>query len=89
MWDYKGQYWTCQDAGRGVAYSHTMLPNSKCCNAGGPWDNRVNASSFHSGGVNLLCLDGSVKFVKNSVSYPAWLGLGTVAGGEVIDANAL
>ena len=89
MWDYKGEYWTCMDAGRGGTYSHTMPPNTKSCNYGTAYDNRICASSYHSGGVNLLCLDGSVKFVKNSVSYPAWLGLGTVAGGEVIDANAL
>ena len=45
-------------------------------------------SSRHAGGVNMLMGDGSVKFVKDSVSLPAWRGLGTIAGGEVISADA-
>jgi hypothetical protein len=32
--------------------------------------------------------DGSVKFVKNSVSLPIWRALGTRAGGEVIGADS-
>jgi prepilin-type N-terminal cleavage/methylation domain-containing protein/prepilin-type processing-associated H-X9-DG protein len=87
-WDYKGEYWTSQDAGRGGSYSATMLPNSKSCNAGTAWDNRINASSFHSGGINVLFLDGSVKFIKNSVNYVTWYAMATVAQGEVIDASS-
>jgi hypothetical protein len=37
--------------------------------------------------VNALMMDGSVKFIKNSINYPTWLGLGTVALGEVISAD--
>jgi len=44
-------------------------------------------SSFHPGGVNLAFSDGSVKFVKNTVSLPTWWGLGTRAGGEVLSAD--
>ena len=31
-----------------------------------------NAMSFHSGGVNTLMTDGSVKFIKDSISQTTW-----------------
>ena len=34
-------------------------------------------------------LDGSVKFVKNSVNPPTWWAIATKAGGEVISADSL
>jgi len=48
--------------------------------------NFVPVTSQHSGGANVLFCDGSVKFIKNSISYTTWWGLGTMALGEVIDA---
>ncbi|AMV40292.1 DUF1559 domain-containing protein [Planctomyces sp. SH-PL62] len=48
----------------------------------------VNASSFHSGGVNACMGDGSVKFIKNSVAMSVWWALGTRAGGEVVSSDA-
>ncbi|HEX8200886.1 MAG TPA: DUF1559 domain-containing protein [Isosphaeraceae bacterium] len=47
----------------------------------------VNSNSSHSGGVNALMGDGSVKFIKSSVSWQVWWALGTRAGGEVINAS--
>jgi prepilin-type N-terminal cleavage/methylation domain-containing protein/prepilin-type processing-associated H-X9-DG protein len=57
-------------------------------NDGGPTYMSLSASSFHNGGVNALMGDGSVKFFKNTVSPDVWTGLGTIAGGEVISADA-
>jgi prepilin-type processing-associated H-X9-DG protein len=48
----------------------------------------VTARSYHSGGVNAMMADGSVKFVKDSVSVAVWRGLGSRAGGEVIGADS-
>ncbi|MFO0959135.1 MAG: DUF1559 domain-containing protein [Isosphaeraceae bacterium] len=48
----------------------------------------VSARSNHPGGVNTLLGDGSVKFIKNSVSIQTWRALGTRAGGEVISTDA-
>ena len=56
-------------------------------NDGGPTYMSLSASSYHPGGVNALFADGSVHFVKNSVSPVTWRGLGTIAGGEVISAD--
>ncbi len=46
------------------------------------------ATSNHSGGVNVLFCDGSVKFVKSTISYPIWWALGTRANGETISSDA-
>jgi prepilin-type processing-associated H-X9-DG protein len=45
-------------------------------------------SSNHSGGVNMLMSDGSVRFIKNSVSVYTWWSLATMAGGEVVSSDS-
>ena len=92
-WDYKGEYWMSGDVGRGGGYHHISPPNSKSCKAGtgftDGWDIAwaMAASSFHSGGVNAAFCDGSVKFIKSSISRPTWRALGTMNGGEVIGSD--
>ncbi len=44
----------------------------------------VTARSYHSGGVNALLLDGSVRLVSNSIAREVWRALGTRLGGEVV-----
>ena len=44
--------------------------------------------SRHPGGVNMLFGDGSVRFVKNSISPTTWVALGSIAGGEVISSDS-
>ncbi|MDR3635639.1 MAG: DUF1559 domain-containing protein [Isosphaeraceae bacterium] len=80
---YKGEFWAHHDPGRGGGYFHTNPPNTKSCNGGWFPYGWVTASSFHPGGVNVLLLDGSVKFVAQGIDYPTWLALGTIAGGEL------
>jgi prepilin-type processing-associated H-X9-DG protein len=48
----------------------------------------VTARSHHPGGVNALLADGSVRFVKDSINGWTWRALGSVAGGEVVSADA-
>ena len=43
----------------------------------------ITSRSYHTSGVNVLLMDGSVKFVSNGVNHATWLGLGTRNGGEV------
>jgi prepilin-type N-terminal cleavage/methylation domain-containing protein/prepilin-type processing-associated H-X9-DG protein len=47
-----------------------------------------NANSFHSGGVNTLMADGSVRFIKDTINPSTWWALGTKAGGEIISADS-
>jgi prepilin-type processing-associated H-X9-DG protein len=46
----------------------------------------LTARSYHANGVNALLMDGSVRFVNNSVSQSTWRALGTRNGGEVVGA---
>jgi prepilin-type N-terminal cleavage/methylation domain-containing protein/prepilin-type processing-associated H-X9-DG protein len=48
----------------------------------------IGSASAHPGGVNVLLCDGSVRFVKSTVSRNTWWALGTKANNEVIDANS-
>jgi prepilin-type N-terminal cleavage/methylation domain-containing protein/prepilin-type processing-associated H-X9-DG protein len=88
----RGMQWARYYEGRGGGYFHTTLPNGKSCvfsgGEGAP-PNPIGASSYHPGGVNVAMLDGSVKFVKNTVNYTTWHALGSRGGGEVISADSL
>jgi prepilin-type N-terminal cleavage/methylation domain-containing protein/prepilin-type processing-associated H-X9-DG protein len=42
------------------------------------------ARSRHTGGVNVALCDGSIRFVRQSISLATWQALGTMDGGEVV-----
>ena len=56
--------------------------------SGGPTYAAINARSYHSGGVNALLGDGSVRFVKSTIHGLTWRALGTVGGGEVVSSDS-
>jgi prepilin-type N-terminal cleavage/methylation domain-containing protein/prepilin-type processing-associated H-X9-DG protein len=59
------------------------------CGGCGPDDSTFsNAQSNHPGGVNVMFADGSVRFVKDSISPQTWMALGTKSNGEVISADS-
>jgi prepilin-type N-terminal cleavage/methylation domain-containing protein/prepilin-type processing-associated H-X9-DG protein len=72
-------------------YNHYYPPNSLYfdCIVGiqGVNDGWKAARSRHPGGANVLYGDGSVHFVKNSISKVVWSGIGTRAGGEIASAD--
>jgi prepilin-type processing-associated H-X9-DG protein len=43
----------------------------------------VTSRSFHTGGSNVVLMDGSVRFISNGITQATWRALGTRAGGEV------
>jgi prepilin-type N-terminal cleavage/methylation domain-containing protein/prepilin-type processing-associated H-X9-DG protein len=78
--------------------SNTIPPNAPGCNPA-VWESsnlpgcRFSAAatgfrSRHPGGANFLMCDGSVKFLKASISMPTYCALGSRAGGEVISADS-
>ena len=73
-------------------YSHVMPPNTFNCDFGGGSsdsdDDAITASSRHSGGVNAVFVDGSVRFVKSSVNITTWWAISTMAGGEIVSADS-
>ena len=48
----------------------------------------VGSRSRHPGGVNTVLCDGSVRFMKNSINPLTWVGLGSMAAGEVISSDS-
>jgi prepilin-type N-terminal cleavage/methylation domain-containing protein/prepilin-type processing-associated H-X9-DG protein len=91
IYTWKGDWWIADL----FAYSHTTPPNHRSCwysDVGGrPWSGAasvVAASSRHPGGANTCFGDGSVKFIKSTISYQTWAALGTRAGGEVVSSDA-
>ncbi|SIO36764.1 prepilin-type N-terminal cleavage/methylation domain-containing protein/prepilin-type processing-associated H-X9-DG domain-containing protein [Singulisphaera sp. GP187] len=56
--------------------------------AGSDSQHITNASSAHSGGVNVLMADGSSRFIKDTVNQVTWWSLGSKDGGEVISADS-
>ena len=55
--------------------------------SGGPTFAAVTSRSYHPGGVNALFGDGSVHFIKETISGNTWRALGSVSGLEVISAD--
>jgi prepilin-type processing-associated H-X9-DG protein len=88
----KGAEWLHQNTARGGGYSHIMTPNKKACfwsdASASKFQTIIGASSNHPGGVNVGLLDGSVKFVKDTVAPATWRAISTHAGGEVVSSDA-
>jgi prepilin-type N-terminal cleavage/methylation domain-containing protein/prepilin-type processing-associated H-X9-DG protein len=89
-WGWKGEWWIQGDRNN---YSHTQTPNRRACNYnnigvdGRGTINMMGASSLHPGGVNVAFADGSVKFLKNSVSFRTWYAIATPNGNEVVSQD--
>jgi len=91
VYTWKGDWWVADM----FSYSHTQTPNRVSCwynDVGGrPWAGGVSivaAASRHPGGVNTAFGDGSVRFIKSTISYQTWAALGTRAGGEVVSSDS-
>jgi prepilin-type N-terminal cleavage/methylation domain-containing protein len=91
-YDWGGWTWA------GGEYSTTvgnfvLTPNSKTPDCS-PWGGQgtgygfFSARSYHSGGVNVLMDDGSVRFVKDSINPMTWYALATATGGEILSADS-
>ncbi|HEX4614118.1 MAG TPA: DUF1559 domain-containing protein, partial [Urbifossiella sp.] len=66
-------------------YNHTLPPNSKLrgdCTDGTLYKGHIPARSYHTGGVNVVACDGSIRFARDAVDPTAWRAYGTRAGGE-------
>jgi prepilin-type N-terminal cleavage/methylation domain-containing protein/prepilin-type processing-associated H-X9-DG protein len=92
-YSWKGEWWI---AGGHQIYSHTQTPNRRSCfytDIDQDWDKGTNtmiaASSFHPGGVNVLFMDGTVRFVKSTVSFATWHAIATPKRGELISSDQL
>ena len=87
-WSWKGE-WAYY--GKTMHYTHTQTPNRKSCVSDdfGRAGEMIAASSLHPGGVNMVFMDGSVRFVKSTVNIQAYYGIATPAGNEIVSSDAL
>jgi len=78
-------------------YDHYNTPNKYTClvqnetTGSGLWGGAaglVTPTSNHPGGVNVCFTDGSVRFVKDSVSPQTWWAIGTKNGGETVSSDS-
>ena len=77
-------------------YNHYNTPNGLTClnttdqtaQGWGGYAGMSPPTSNHPGGVNVAFADGSVHFIKDSVSPQTWWGLGTRNGGETISSDS-
>jgi prepilin-type N-terminal cleavage/methylation domain-containing protein/prepilin-type processing-associated H-X9-DG protein len=80
-------------------YTHTLPPNYQgydCGDWGIPGTAtpayltaHIAARSYHTGGVNVCFVDGSVHFISDSITFSVWQAMGTRSGGEVFDASQI
>jgi prepilin-type N-terminal cleavage/methylation domain-containing protein/prepilin-type processing-associated H-X9-DG protein len=94
------RYWRWADPGnafgtsgqpnnKGVPSHEAVAWPSSSVTAGNQARANEEPFSFHTGGINVLFGDGSVRFVKDSVNLAAWRAALTLSGGEVVSADAL
>lgn len=74
-------------------YNHQLPPGSKSCfiygtgnHTGGVYS-AFSASSRHSGGVNVLFLDNSLRFISNTINSDVWHALGSRNGAETLSQD--
>ncbi len=90
-----------------VGFTTILGPNSPSCvndaNVNADSNGGVlSASSYHTGGVNGVMMDGSVRFITNAIDvgnvsaapvtaglspYGVWGAMGTINGGEIVTNN--
>lgn len=81
-WRWRGYPWTEGSPWRNW-YNHLLPPNSPCWRLNASWDRIVSPpSSYHPGGINLVLLDGSVRFVSETIDWEVWRAAGTREGDE-------
>jgi prepilin-type N-terminal cleavage/methylation domain-containing protein/prepilin-type processing-associated H-X9-DG protein len=81
-WRWRGYPWREGSVWRN-GYNHLLPPNSPCWRPNNDWWQLVSpASSWHPGGVNATLCDGSVRFVRESISPNVWEAVGSRKGGE-------
>jgi prepilin-type N-terminal cleavage/methylation domain-containing protein/prepilin-type processing-associated H-X9-DG protein len=69
------------------ASGHNVFDQAFPINTRPPVEHGEELTSQHPGGVNVLFADGSVHFLKNSISTRATAALCTRSGGETVSAD--
>ena len=68
-------------------YQHIIPPNGRSCGWLPSLRAAMTPSSRHTGGVNVVFGDGSVRFVRDNIDIPTWRAMGSRDGGEVFGGD--
>jgi hypothetical protein len=79
----RGAY-TANLGSTGLGEPHDYNSRREGSHASQPTYAAITARNFHTDGVNVALMEGSVRFARGSVQPDTWPALGTIAGGEVI-----
>lgn len=74
-WFWGGRDWN-------VVFNTALKPNDPLPDCGAHGRGYFGTRSLHTGGVNVVMCDGSVRFVSNTVDVATWQGASTRGGGE-------
>jgi prepilin-type N-terminal cleavage/methylation domain-containing protein/prepilin-type processing-associated H-X9-DG protein len=93
MWDAYNHYMPPNGTACAAANDFNVNPGGGSISTAtyGGWGTFMDAlppSSNHPGGVNIAFADGSVRWVKNSVTPNTWWSLGTRNGQEALSSDA-
>jgi prepilin-type N-terminal cleavage/methylation domain-containing protein/prepilin-type processing-associated H-X9-DG protein len=66
----------------GTTYDFDACSSREGRNQTDPTYGVITSRSYHTGGVNALRMDGSVRFIANTIALDVWQAAGTRAGGE-------
>ena len=67
-------------------YNHTKVPNDPTVDCNDLNSLHQAARSFHPGGVNVAFCDGSVRFIRSTISITVWKDLGSRGDGSAVQA---
>ena len=81
----RGRSWMYADIAFSYAFTTAYPPNSPLgeCYLNSDYV-LAGARSFHTGGVHVLLIDGSVRFVGDNLDQTTWIRLGNKADGAVV-----
>lgn len=85
--DEQGRFWAAGRVYWGPWHTTLVGPNAgpSCDNDTSVTDMSIKEpSSYHTGGVQLLLADGSVRFVSDSIDQLVWIGAGSIRGNEAL-----
>jgi prepilin-type processing-associated H-X9-DG protein len=97
-YSWAGRNWVVEGY-ENTFYNHLATPNTPTADCSmtyfhplnPPWTGKglFAARSNHSGGVNVLMMDGAVRFISDSIALEIWRAIATRDGGEKVDVGEL
>jgi len=83
---YVGRSWSSGYPLTAPTYVHILQPNSQLghfSESAAQGDFLISPSSNHTGGINLVRVDGSVSFISDDIEQEIWWALGARDDGRV------